>query len=408
MTTAYFDTFCGASGDMVVGSLIDAGLRIDDLRSELAKLPLDGYSVGAEKVRKNAIAATKFSVDVGHHAGHHERCLGDIVEIIDGSRLAEAVKERAKRVFTRLAEAEADVHAVPVDRVHFHEVGAVDSIVDIVGAAIGLQLLGVTKIVSGPLRFGSGTVRAQHGVLPVPAPATVRLSEGVPVEHTGIESELTTPTGAAILTALAESFGQPPPMKLERTGFGAGRADLPARANVLRVMIGQESDTASDRVVVLEANIDDASGEIIGHASGVLLAAGVLDVFATAIQMKKSRPGTMLSVVARPDDRARLEETIFRETTTLGIRRREEARTKLERRSVEAEVHGVKVRVKLGLLNGEVVSISPEYDDCAELARETDETADAGLRQAALGGDDLGLARGSGEVEFDREEALTG
>lgn len=374
---AYFDTFSGASGDMIVGALIDAGLGIDELRSELAKLPLEGYSIAAEKTEKNSLAAMKFDVVVehsGHHHHHHHhqhRNLGDIVGIIDSSALAAAVKDKAKRVFVRLAEAEAAVHGVGIDEVHFHEVGAVDSIVDIVGAAIALELLGVTEIVSGPLRFGSGTVTAQHGVLPLPAPATARLAEGFPVEHTGIQGELTTPTGAAVLTALADSFGPPPPMTLERTGLGAGAADRAERPNVLRVMIGTRDDSRSDRVLILEANIDDASAEIIGHASESLLAAGALDVFAVPIQMKKSRPGTLLSVIARPEDRAALEDIVFRETTTFGVRRREEPRTKLERRSVEVEVRGTKVRVKLGLLDGEVVTVAPEYDDCARLARET-------------------------------------
>jgi len=373
---AYFDTFSGASGDMIVGALIDAGLGIDELRSELAKLPLEGYTIAAEKTQKNGLAATKFNVVIehsghGHHPHHQHRNLSDIVGIVDSSALAAAVKDKAKRVFARLAEAEAAVHGVGIDEIHFHEVGAVDSIVDIVGAAVALELLGVAEIVSGPLRFGSGTVKAQHGVLPLPAPATARLAEGFPVEHTGIRGELTTPTGAAVLTALADSFGPPPPMTLERTGLGAGNADRPERPNVLRVMIGARDDSRSDRVLILEANIDDASAEIIGHASEALLAAGALDVFAVPIQMKKSRPGTLLSVIARPEDRAALEEILFRETTTFGVRRREEPRTKLERRSVEVEVRGAKVRVKLGLLGGEVVTVSPEYDDCARLARET-------------------------------------
>ncbi len=302
---------------MIVGALIDAGLGIDELRSELAKLPLEGYSIAAEKTEKNSLAAMKFDVVVehsGHHHHHHHqhRNLGDIVGIIDSSALAAAVKDKAKRVFVRLAEAEAAVHGVGIDEVHFHEVGAVDSIVDIVGAAIALELLGVTEIVSGPLRFGSGTVTAQHGVLPLPAPATARLAEGFPVEHTGIQGELTTPTGAAVLTALADSFGPPPPMTLERTGLGAGAADRAERPNVLRVMIGARDDSRSDRVLILEANIDDASAEIIGHASESLLAAGALDVFAVPIQMKKSRPGTLLSVIARPEDRAALEDIVFR------------------------------------------------------------------------------------------------
>ncbi len=371
MRIAYFDTFSGASGDMIVGSLLDAGLSMDDLRADLARLALDGYRVGAGIVRKGGIAATQFEVSIEHDAGHPHRTLAGISALLDESLLSDGVRDKARRVFERLAAAEAAVHGVPVEDIHFHEVGAVDSIVDIVGAAIGLERLGVEKVFSGPLRFGSGTVRCHHGVLPVPAPATVRLAEGFPVEHTGIVGELTTPTGAAVLTTLAESFGPPPPMRLERSGFGAGRADRAERPNVLRVLIGEEAAAANaDRIVVLEANIDDATAEVIGYASRRLLDEGALDVFAVPIQMKKSRPGTLLSVIARPADRERLEAILFRETTTFGVRRREELRTKLDRGAVEVEVLAAKVRVKLGLLHGEVVTASPEYEDCARLARE--------------------------------------
>ena len=372
MRLAYFDTCSGASGDMVVGSLIDAGLAVDLLQAELAKLDLGGYAVTAERVQKNGLAAVQFNVEVEGHGHHHHRGLSDILALIAASSLAAAVKENASRVFTRLGEAEAAVHGVSTDDVHFHEVGAVDSIVDIVGAAIGLEALGVKRIVSGPLRFGTGTVQAAHGTLPVPAPATVRLAEGFHVEHTVVEGELTTPTGAAILTALADAFGPPPAMTLAQVGIGAGRRDHPDRANVLRVLIGEPAVTAADRVVVLEANIDDAPAEIIGHAAERLFEAGALDVFTVPVQMKKSRPGTLLSVIARPADREKLEHIIFRETTTLGIRRREEDRSTLERRTVEVQVHGATLRVKLGLLGGDVINIAPEYEDCAHLARERD------------------------------------
>ncbi len=367
---AYFDTFSGASGDMIVGALLDAGLSIDDLRADLAKLALKGYRVSSGVVQKCGLAATKFEVSIERHAGHPHRTMTDVTALLDESLLSDAVRDKAQRVFERLAAAEAAVHGVPVEDVHFHEVGAVDSIIDIVGAAIGLERLGIDKIVSGPLRFGTGTVQCQHGSLPVPAPATVRLAEGFPVEHTGIEGELTTPTGAAILTALADSFGPPPPMKLQRSALGAGSAELPQRPNALRVLIGEEDDAASARVAVLEANIDDTAPEIIGYTSEVLLAAGALDVFAVPVQMKKSRPATLLTVIARPEDRSKLEEIMFRQTTTLGIRWREQSRTTLERRSVQVEVCGEKVDVKLGLLQGEVVCVSPEYETCAGLARE--------------------------------------
>jgi hypothetical protein len=385
MKIAYFDTFSGASGDMIVGSLLDAGLSLDDLRAELGRLGLDGYTIEVGRTRRGALDCAKFHVHVehaghgdgpghGHHHHHHHhhehRTLGDIVGMIDASSLADGVKDRAQRVFRRLAEAEGAVHGEPVDRIHFHEVGAVDSIVDIVGAAVGLERLGVERVASGPLRFGSGFVECQHGTIPLPAPATVRLAEGFPVEHTEIEGELTTPTGAAILTALAESFGPAPPMTLDASGLGAGSADRAERPNALRVLLGETEDAASDRVVVLEANIDDATPEVIGYASGALLDAGALDVFAVPIQMKKSRPAALLSVIARPELRSKLEAILFRETTTFGVRRREELRTTLARRTVEIDVPGGTVRVKLGMLAGEVVTAAPEYEDCARLARE--------------------------------------
>jgi len=366
---AYFDTFSGASGDMILASLLDAGLSLDELRAGLAKLPLEGCAVRAEPVRKGGLAATAFFVDLSQGDAAH-RDLADVNAIIDDSSLSAAVKDKAKRVFARLAEAEAAAHGVPVGEVHFHEVGAVDCIVDVVGTAAALELLGIEKVVSGPLRFGQGTIRAAHGVLPVPAPATARLAEGFPVEHTDLEGELTTPTGAAILTALADSFGPPPPMTLEATGFGAGQADRPGRANVLRVLIGREAPSEPGRVAVLEASIDDTSPEVLAYACEELLGAGALDAFTAPIQMKKSRPGALLTVIARPEDRPKLEAILFRETTTLGVRWREQARTCLERQSLEVEVLGSAVSVKVGLLGGEVVSVSPEYEPCARLARE--------------------------------------
>jgi uncharacterized protein (TIGR00299 family) protein len=226
-------------------------------------------------------------------------------------------------------------------------------------------------VFSGPLRFGTGSVETAHGVLPLPAPATARLAQGFPTECLAVQGELTTPTGAAILTTLAESFGPPPPMTLTAVGSGAGSRDLPDRANILRVLLGRPDDAAADRVVILEANLDDATPETIGYASEALFAAGALDVFAVPIQMKKSRPGVLLSVIARPEDVPRLEEILFRETTTFGVRRREELRSKLDRRFVDVDLHGATVRVKLGILNGRVVTVSPEHDDCSRLARQT-------------------------------------
>jgi hypothetical protein len=389
---AYFDTFSGASGDMILGSLLDAGLSLDDLRSELDKLHLDEFDLSAERVVKNGIAATQFDVRLHEHehghpppgqssgesVHHAHRALSDVCAIIDASGLSELTRQRARSIFVRLAEAEAAVHGTTVDAIYFHEVGAVDAIVDICGAAVALERLGIDRIVSGPLRFGSGTIKAAHGVLPLPAPATARLAQGFPVEHTGLRGELTTPTGAAILTTLAESFGPPPPMTLTATGFGSGRRDRAERPNVLRVLLGTPTAAESaecgtpaaapERVVVIETNLDDATPEVIGHACEMLRAAGALDVCVTPVQMKKSRPGAVVTVLARPQNRDAMESILFRETPTFGVRWRDEQRRVLDRSWVEVELLGETVRVKLGRLDGDVVTASPEYEDCARVA----------------------------------------
>jgi pyridinium-3,5-bisthiocarboxylic acid mononucleotide nickel chelatase len=372
---AYFDTFSGASGDMIVAALLDAGLSLDTLRSELAKLPIEGYQLSTTSVRKNGFAAIKFDVLVEHQHEvqddheHGHRNLATIAELIHASTLSSTVKANAIAVFTRLAEAEAAVHGTSVDKIHFHEVGAIDSIVDIVGAAIGLHELGIDRVVSGPLRFGCGEVQCQHGTLPVPAPATLALAKGFPVEYTGLKGELTTPTGAALLTTLADAFGLIPSMTVRSTGIGAGQADRPERPNMLRVIIGEEAATNGDCVVVIEANIDDTTPEVVAYAAERLLEAGALDVFTLPAQMKKSRPGVLLTVIGRPADRAALEKIIFRETSTFGVRRREENRTVLERETVEVSLLGTTCRVKLARLDGAVITLSPEYEDCSKLAR---------------------------------------
>jgi len=378
MRIGYFDCFSGASGDMILGALLSAGVSADGLRGELAKLGLSEYELSARQVHKQGLAAIK--VDVKAHAGHHHhRHLADIVGIIESSGLSERIKRRAVKVFTRLAEAEAKVHGTTVDHVHFHEVGAVDAIVDVVGAAIGIELAGLERIVCSPIPVGSGTVTCDHGTFPVPAPATAELLAGVPIAACDETGELTTPTGAAILASLADSFGGLPAMRIERCGYGAGSRDGQRRPNVLRLIVGQaeEGGDEADEIVVLEANLDDVTGEQIGHAFATLFAAGALDVFTVPIMMKKNRPGVLLSVLTTRETQSACENVMFAETGTLGIRRHRCARRKLARESRTIQTRFGPIRMKLGLRGGDVIVASPEYEDCAEAGRR----AGVGLRE---------------------------
>lgn len=365
MKICYLDAFSGISGDMTVGALIDAGADGTTLVQSL-----EGLGTGArfeiEKTKRRGIAASKFRVVLDKDSKAH-RHLKHILEIIGTSGISDRAKHNASVVFQRLGEAEAKVHDIPVEKVHFHEVGAVDSICDIVGACIGLDLLDIGAVYSSPVNVGSGTVKTEHGVLPVPAPATSELLSGKPIYARGPSLELTTPTGAAIAAALAVEFGALPPMRVIASGYGAGDYDFPEHANVLRILIGENSGAEeSTTVVVLEANIDDSSPQVLGYAMERLLEAGALDVTLTSVQMKKSRPGTLLSVIARPEDREALARLIFEETSTLGLRIYSAERRVKARHSVEiATPHGA-VRMKIAE-NG---SFAPEYEDCRKLARE--------------------------------------
>jgi uncharacterized protein (TIGR00299 family) protein len=360
MRICYLDAFSGISGDMLVGALADAGAGA--LGDGLAALGM-GASYRFEKTLRGGIAATRFHVEGGE--GHGHRHLSQILDLIGKAALPERVKQNATAVFQRLAEVEARVHQVPIERVHFHEVGAVDSISDIVGACLGFELLGVDEIRCSPLNLGSGTVETAHGVLPVPAPATAALVEGKPVYARGPAVELTTPTGAAIATTLAASFGPLPPMRISATGYGAGARDFPEHANLLRVLIGEASGSSEATTVsVLEANIDDSSPEVLGYAMERLLDAGALDVTLSPIFMKKNRPGTLVRVIARPEDQERLAALLFAETTTLGLRIYPAERRVQARRTVEVQTpHGM-VRVKVS----EEGNFAPEYEDCRRLA----------------------------------------
>lgn len=370
MNIAYFDCFAGAAGDMIVGAVLDAGASEDHLRGELAKLNLPQVELHIEKMVKKGISATSF---VPRQAGHehHHRNLPIITDIISNASLSDRVKGQAIAIFGRLAGAEAKVHGIGEDEVHFHEVGAADAIMDIVGACVGLESLEVDEVRCSALVVGSGTVKCAHGMLPVPAPATVELIKELPLRPCEVEGELLTPTGAAILTTVAAGFGSMPAMQIDRVGYGAGQRDHAAMANVLRVLVGCRADQpGSDEVTVLEANLDDTTGELVGHFTEKLLQAGALDVFCVGIMMKKNRPGTLVSVICKPSDVRGLERILFSESTTLGIRRTNCQRSILPREHRTVDTAYGPIRMKIASLDGEAITCSPEFEDCRRAAEE--------------------------------------
>jgi len=377
MKLLYLDCVGGISGDMLLGALIDLGLDLKTLRHELAKLGLDEFEVSARRGERQAITGTKFEVAVyehDHHHHHHDehehhgRSFSDIKRLIESSKLADEVKQRAVGAFRRLAVAEGKVHGVAPEKVHFHEVGAVDSIVDFVGACIGLRALGVERVVaSAPLRTGFGFVDCAHGRFPVPGPATVELLKGVPTFAGDEEAELITPTGAALLREFATEFGPMPAMTVRAIGYGLGSRNLPKSPNVLRALLGDAEDGEAhetDRVAILETNLDDVSPQVLGDVMDKALAAGALDVFHTPIQMKKNRPGVMLSVLCAPADADRLSRLLLESTTAFGVRRTDAQRLKLDREIVTLKTVFGRVEVKIGRLGGRVVSASPEFESC--------------------------------------------
>jgi uncharacterized protein (TIGR00299 family) protein len=364
MKIAYIDAFSGISGDMTVGALLDAGADFRALNQALLSLNT-GAAFRAEKTKRKGIAATKFYVDATDTKAH--RHLHHIDKMIDEAPLSGRVKSNAKAVFRRLGESEARMHATTIQKVHFHEVGAVDSICDIVGACFCLDNLGIDAIHCGPINVGSGTVPTEHGILPVPAPATTDLLLGKPVHSRGPAMELTTPTGAALVSTLAAQFGPMPPMRIWAAGYGAGDRDFDENANVLRILIGEPTGAAeSTAVTVLEANIDDSTPEVLGYAMERLLDAGALDVTVTPVHMKKNRPGSTLTVIAKPEDQEQLASVLFAETTTLGIRLFGAERRVQRRDIVPVETSFGTVRVKFN----ETGSFAPEYEDCRKLAAE--------------------------------------
>jgi hypothetical protein len=369
MKLAYLDCLSGISGDMTLGALVDAGIPLDTLQAGISSLGLPHCELVAEEVTRKGFRATK--VHVRHEPEHAHRHLHHITDMIDASALSTEQKDLAKRIFTRLGQAEAHVHGTTLRKVHFHEVGAVDSIADIVGSAIGWDLLGVDRIICAPVPTGHGTITIAHGRTSVPAPATAELLKGIPLATSPVEAELTTPTGAAIVATLAADFGPLPAMAIQQIGCGAGDNDFAEQANILRLIVGQSNaDTGTDQVCVMETNLDDVSAEVIAHCTERLLAAGALDVFSAAIQMKKNRPGTMLTVLCEPAKRIELETILFQETMTLGIRRHLAERSKLARENHSVETSWGTVQGKLARLPNGQHCFSPEYEACRTIAME--------------------------------------
>jgi uncharacterized protein (TIGR00299 family) protein len=424
MRIAYLECFSGMSGDMFLGALVDAGISPRLLEDTVAALGV-GARLEISRVVRSGISATKVDVwvdgekdlpreeywakqhghDHSHEHGHnhahahshpaesapadapteattphkhdraHGRHLRQVREIIGNSGISESAKKTAIAIFEALGAAEAKIHNVPVEEVHFHEVGAVDAIVDIVCAAVGAEALGVDAIIASPLNVGGGTVKCAHGTFPVPAPATVELLQGIPVYSADVQAELVTPTGAAIVKTLASRFGAFPEMKIEKSGYGAGTRDLHGHPNVVRLTIGESvatlaGKTASETISVLEANLDDLNPQVFGYVMDRLLHEGALDAFAMPVQMKKNRPGTLLTVLCKPEDVSRLTQLIFAETTTLGVRRRDEVRQTLARRWESVRTPWGEVRIKIASMNGTVTNYAPEYEDCRKIAAE--------------------------------------
>jgi uncharacterized protein (TIGR00299 family) protein len=380
---------------MTLGALVSAGADATAVREQLAQLDLPGYEISFEQVDRSGIDATRAIVRATRKEQHH-RHLKDILGIIGDSRLGESVKERAAKIFTRLAEAEARVHGVEAERIHFHEVGAVDSIVDVVGACIGFELLGIERFAASALHVGSGTVEMAHGRFPVPPPAVAELLRGAPIYSTDIVGELVTPTGAAIVGALCEGFGAIPRMRLLSTGYGAGTREYKGFPNVLRVLVGEaetggEAALTPEVLTVLESNIDDVSPQVLGHLMEQAFACGALDCYFTHVQMKKNRPGVLVSILCRSPEREALCELLFTETTTLGVRRHEVERLALEREFVTVQTEFGAIALKTARLRGRVLGGTPEFEQCREAAlragvplRVVQEAAQAAFRQSRV------------------------
>ena len=388
MKTIYFDCFAGAAGDMLVGALIDVGLDFTALEGELAKLEVGGYDLSSDSVLKQGVTSSKFRVNITHethhhHEGegshgahHHGRSYSQIREILEKAPIPEAPKSRAVSAFHRLGVVEADIHGVSLDEIHFHEVGAVDSIIDVTGYFLGLHMLGIERVAASPLPTGSGFVQCAHGRMPVPAPATAKLLEGVPVAESRLEGEVLTPTGALLLAESAEFFGPVPEMTITRVGYGAGDKDQPDTPNVVRAFLGEsetseEGDAPPGTIAVLEANIDDMTPELFPHVIEGALKAGALDAFSIPVTGKKGRPGQLLTILCPLTEQDALTRFLFRETSTLGVRHRTTHRAVAEREWMEVDLAWGKVRIKKGTFEGALTNLAPEYEDCRRLAEES-------------------------------------
>lgn len=368
MKTLYFDCFAGASGDMILGAMVAAGVDANALREQLSLLNVEGFKIDFETVNRSGLSATYARVETVHE--HKHRHLSDIRRIIENSGVAPGAKDLALRIFTRLAEAEARVHNEPIEKVHFHEVGALDAIVDVVGAAICFDLMKIDRFVSSPLHVGSGMAQMAHGRFPVPPPAVTELLRGVPFYSGDIKGELLTPTGAAIITTVCKEFGPIPRIKTDRTGYGAGTREYEDFPNVLRVLIGETEvdDSVDERLWMIETNLDDVSPQIIGHVMDRVFELGALDCYFTPVHMKKNRPGVLLSVLCRAEEKEAVLKLLFEETTTLGVRSYEVERRALRRSVVQVETQFGPIGVKVAHLNGRVVNEMPEFEECREAA----------------------------------------
>ena len=367
MKIAYFDCFSGASGNMILGSMIDAGLSTQGLKEELKKLRLHDVSLKVKKVLKGGIAATLVMVE-GEKEKRHSRNLSELFRIIDQSRLEAVIKEKSREVFKRIASVEAKIHRKPLEEIHFHEIGGLDSVVDIVGGIWGIREMGIEKLYVSRVNVGTGFIKCEHGILPVPAPASLALMRGKPIYSSGVETELLTPTGAVLLTSLGSEFGRMPGMRVEKIGYGAGRDDLP-HPNLLRLIIGREEATAGkEKVMIVETNIDDMNPQFYDHVMERLLGMGVQEVFLTPILMKKNRPGTLLTVICSNQKLPTVIDFLIRETTTIGLRWREEERSCAEREILTLRTKYGEIRFKAARWEGRLVNLSPEYEDCKRLA----------------------------------------
>lgn len=367
MKIAYFDCFSGVSGDMILGALIDAGLDIQELESELGRLKISGYRVKAEKTVRMGISGTKVSIDITEQ--NVERKLKDIVQIVERSDLDDDIKDLSKKAFKKLTMVEAKIHGKDIEEVHLHEAGGLDSIIDVVGSFIGIKKLGIDTVYSSKIHVGTGFVEGQHKVLPVPAPATLALLKGIPIYSRGIEAELATPTGVCVLKTLSKSFGVMPEVSVEKIGYGAGSKELEI-PNLLRVCIGEANgeEYEEDEVIVVETNVDNMNPEILAYASEALLKQGALDVFMTPVFMKKDRPGTMVSVVTTQEKLDEILSVMFAEITTLGVRLHRSERKKLYREIVSVKTSFGEIAVKVAKIGNQIKNIAPEYESCKEIA----------------------------------------